>query len=183
MYSSRGSNAYGQQQQQQPKPQSYSSQSAYGQNLGPDTASQMSIASRHSALLGGHSSAGAHYGGQYTSVYGSTALNSALQVPATSAKGAGPSVLEGRSGYGSTLQESSKFTSGDYPAASQKEEISETDLGYRTAAGRILYLLPKSLAAWWTLSIRRLPSSFNRSVNEAIVAWCPRYVVEAAKLL
>lgn len=40
----------------------------------------MPIASRHSTLLGGHPPAGTHYGGQYTSVYGSTALNSALRV-------------------------------------------------------------------------------------------------------
>lgn len=119
MYSSRGNSSYGQ-QQQQPKPQSYSGQSAYSQNLGADAASQMPIASRHSTLLGGHPPAGTHYGGQYTSVYGSTALNSALQVPPTSSKGAGPSILEGRSGYGSTMQDSPKFTSGDYPAATQK---------------------------------------------------------------
>ncbi|CAH1414237.1 unnamed protein product [Lactuca virosa] len=42
------------------------------------------------------------------------------QVPATSNKGAGPSMLEGRSGYGSTMQYSPKFTSGDYPATTQK---------------------------------------------------------------
>ncbi|KAJ0737670.1 putative Cell cycle and apoptosis regulator protein [Helianthus annuus] len=75
MYSSRGSNAYGQQQQQQSNSLSYS-----GQNLGTDGASQLSMASRHSALLGSRSSAGAHYGGQYTSVYGSTAHDSVLQV-------------------------------------------------------------------------------------------------------
>ncbi|KAI3713942.1 hypothetical protein L1987_72530 [Smallanthus sonchifolius] len=117
MYSSRGNNAYG--QQQQPKSQPYSGQSAFGQS-GPDGASQLSRGSRHSALLGSHPSAGAHYGGQYTSVYGSTAHNSALQPPPTSVKGAGSSVLEGRSGYGSTRQDSPKYASGDYPLASQK---------------------------------------------------------------
>ena len=45
---------------------------------------------------------------------------SSFQVPATSSKGAGPSMLEGQSGYGSTMQDSPKFTSGDYPAATQK---------------------------------------------------------------
>ncbi|KAI7724710.1 hypothetical protein M8C21_004587 [Ambrosia artemisiifolia] len=105
MYSSRGNNAYG--QQQQSKPQPYSAQSSYAQNPGAE-------GSRHSALLGSHPSAGAHYGSQYTSVYGSTA-----QVPATSTKGAGSSVLEGRSGYGSAMQDSPKYAS-DYPAASQK---------------------------------------------------------------
>ncbi|KAA8530025.1 hypothetical protein F0562_034559 [Nyssa sinensis] len=125
MYSSRGSNAYGQQQP-------YASQSAYAQNLGPaysvssvggpDGASQISMASRHSSLLGGpqeadiggyraHPSAGAHYGGQYSSVYGSAALSNAQQVPAISAKGAGPSALEGRTGYSSAMPESPKFTS------------------------------------------------------------------------
>ncbi|KAK9076282.1 hypothetical protein SSX86_004615 [Deinandra increscens subsp. villosa] len=42
--------------------------------LGPDGASQLSMASRPSALL-----SGAHYGGQYASVYGSASHNSALQ--------------------------------------------------------------------------------------------------------
>nr|KAJ0206769.1 hypothetical protein LSAT_V11C500289030 [Lactuca sativa] len=41
-------------------------------------------------------------------------------VPATSSKGARPSMLEGKSGYGSTMQDSPKFRSGDYPAATQK---------------------------------------------------------------
>ena len=45
---------------------------------------------------------------------------SSFQVPATSSKGAGPSMLEGQSGYGSTMQDSPKFTSGDYPVATQK---------------------------------------------------------------
>ena len=49
--------------------------------LGPDGGdSQMSLSSRHSAILGGRPSAGAHYGGQYTSMYGSVAVSSALQV-------------------------------------------------------------------------------------------------------
>ncbi|CAI9288536.1 unnamed protein product [Lactuca saligna] len=43
-----------------------------------------------------------------------------VRVPATSSKGAGPSMLEGQSGYGSTMQDSPKFTYGDYPAATQK---------------------------------------------------------------
>lgn len=43
-----------------------------------------------------------------------------MQVSATSAKGTGPSVLEGRSGYGSTIQELPKYTAGDYSAAIQK---------------------------------------------------------------
>ncbi|KAK1438095.1 hypothetical protein QVD17_03898 [Tagetes erecta] len=96
MYSSRGNNAYG---QQQPKSQPYSGQSAFGQN--PGDGASLSMASRHSSLLGSHPSAGAHYGGQYTSVYGSSAHSSALQVPALGSKGAGSSVLEGRSGYDS----------------------------------------------------------------------------------
>ncbi|KAL8201392.1 hypothetical protein R6Q57_012731 [Mikania cordata] len=117
MYSSRGNSGYG--QQQPPKSQPYSSQSAFGQNSGPDGASHLSMASRPSSLLGSHPSSGAYYGGQYASMYGSTTHNSAIQVPATSAtKGAGSSVLEGRSGY--ALQDSPKYKSGDYSAAVQK---------------------------------------------------------------
>lgn len=61
---------------------------------GQDGASQLSMASRHSSILGGggpneadvsggyraHTSAAAHYGGQYSSVYGSAALSSSQQV-------------------------------------------------------------------------------------------------------
>lgn len=58
---------------------------------GPDESSQLSMASRHSSMLGGassheaadisggyraHLSAASHYGGQYSSVYGSAALSS-----------------------------------------------------------------------------------------------------------
>ncbi|GMP92431.1 hypothetical protein CsSME_00042660 [Camellia sinensis var. sinensis] len=129
MYSSRGG-------QQQP----YASQSAaYAQNLmpayagssvgGPDGTSQLSMASRHSSMLGGpqesditgyrgHPSAGAHYGGQYSSVYGSAALSSGQQVSGMSAKGAGPSALEGRSGYGSAMPDSPKLPTGDFVSSS-----------------------------------------------------------------
>ncbi|KAL7180807.1 hypothetical protein ACSBR1_039797 [Camellia fascicularis] len=129
MYSSRGG-------QQQP----YASQSAaYSQNLmpayagssvgGPDGSSQLSMASRHSSMLGGpqesditgyrgHPSTGAHYGGQYSSVYGSAALSSGQQVSGMSAKGAGPSALEGRSGYGSAMPDSPKLPSGDFVSSS-----------------------------------------------------------------
>ncbi|CAI9265022.1 unnamed protein product [Lactuca saligna] len=47
-------------------------------------------------------------------------LDAVVRVPVTSSKGVGPSMLEGQSGYGSTMQDSPKFTSGDYPAATQK---------------------------------------------------------------
>ncbi|KAJ0719229.1 putative Cell cycle and apoptosis regulator protein [Helianthus annuus] len=105
MYPSRGNTNYGQQQQQQQ--QTYSGQSAYGQNVGSDGgASQLSMSSRHAAMLAGHPSAGAHYGGQYSSVYGSAGLSTALQTPGASAKGSGPSGLESRIAYGSTRQES-----------------------------------------------------------------------------
>ncbi|CAI9294226.1 unnamed protein product [Lactuca saligna] len=40
-------------------------------------------------------------------------------IAATSSKGAGPSMLEGQSGYGSTMQDSPEFTSGDYHATTQ----------------------------------------------------------------
>lgn len=43
-----------------------------------------------------------------------------MQVPPTSVKGVGSSVFEGRSGYGSTMQDSPKYTSENYPAANQK---------------------------------------------------------------
>ncbi|CAH1431135.1 unnamed protein product [Lactuca virosa] len=120
MYPSRGNNAYGQQQQQQQQQQqSFSGQSAYGQNLGPDSgASQMSMASRHSAMLSGHpSSTGTHYGGQYASVYGgSVAISSALEASGASASGA----------------------SGDYSVLSQKygqKEIPGYSPGDRSRAG------------------------------------------------
>jgi hypothetical protein len=66
---------------------SYSSNSVGG----PDGGSQQSLASRHTSMLGGsqeadaggyrtHPQAVAHYGGQYSSVYGSAALSGAQQV-------------------------------------------------------------------------------------------------------
>ncbi|KAI7994060.1 Protein SHORT ROOT IN SALT MEDIUM 1, partial [Camellia lanceoleosa] len=96
---------------------------------GPDGSSQLSMASRHSSMLGGpqesditgyrgHPSTGAHYGGQYSSVYGSAALSSGQQVSGMSAKGAGPSALEGRSGYGSAMPDSPKLPSGDFVSSS-----------------------------------------------------------------
>ncbi|KAL7001476.1 hypothetical protein U1Q18_002627 [Sarracenia purpurea var. burkii] len=83
------------------------------------------MASRHSSMLGGpqesditgyrgHPSVGTHYGGPYSSVYGSAALSSSQQVPGMSAKGAGSSSLEGRSGYGSAMPDSTKHTTDDY---------------------------------------------------------------------
>ncbi|XAR53200.1 hypothetical protein NMG60_11021653 [Bertholletia excelsa] len=132
MYSSRGAGAYGQQQP-------YASQSAYTPNLGPaysgssaggpEGGPQLSVASRHAAMLGGpqepdisgyrgHPSAGGHYGGQYSSVYGSAALSSGQQVPGMSARTGGPSALEGRSGYGSVMTDSPKFASSDYITSS-----------------------------------------------------------------
>ena len=58
---------------------------------GPDGTSQHSLAARHSSMLvgsqeadvsgyRGHTSTAAHYGGQYSSVYGSAALSGAQQV-------------------------------------------------------------------------------------------------------
>jgi hypothetical protein len=132
MYSSRGSNAFGQ--------QSYAAQSAaYGANLGaaysgssvggPDGTSQHSLAARHSSMLvgsqeadvsgyRGHTSTAAHYGGQYSSVYGSAALSGAQQVTALNVKGTGSSALEGRAGYASAIQDSPKFASTDYVSSS-----------------------------------------------------------------
>ncbi|KAK3037780.1 hypothetical protein RJ639_030699 [Escallonia herrerae] len=127
MFSARGNNPYGQHQQQQQQPQQqqqqqFSTQSAYAQNLGADAASQLAIASRHSSMLGG-----AHYGGQYSSVYGSAALSSAQQVPPVSAKGAGQAALQGRSGYGSAMPDSPKFTSGDYVSSSSHGYAQKAD--------------------------------------------------------
>ncbi|XP_047171820.1 protein SHORT ROOT IN SALT MEDIUM 1 isoform X1 [Vigna umbellata] len=129
MYSSRGSGGYG---------QSYSSQSAYGQNLGANYSGssvgghdvgQHSVANRHSTILGGsqevdvsgyraHTSTTAQYGGQYSSVYGSAALSSAQQVPSLSAKGSASSALDGRGGYALGVSDSPKFASGDYVSSS-----------------------------------------------------------------
>lgn len=127
MYPSRGSNAYGQ--------QPYSSQSTYGQSLGhgysgnsaggPERSSQLPTGSRHSSMLGTpqdaemsaysahshHPSTVPNYGGQYSSVYGSTAQ----QMPTIGGKGSGSSALEGRSGFG---VDSPKFTTGDYVSSS-----------------------------------------------------------------
>ncbi|XWS23169.1 hypothetical protein CRYUN_Cryun29cG0098000 [Craigia yunnanensis] len=127
MYSSRGTNAYGQ--------QSYGGQSGYAQNLGagysgssiggPDGGAQMSLSSRHSSILGNSQEAevggyralpsvSAHYGGQYSSIYGTAALTVTQQVPAISSKGAGASALEARSAYTSAVPDSPKFASTDY---------------------------------------------------------------------
>ncbi|KAI8538398.1 hypothetical protein RHMOL_Rhmol09G0099900 [Rhododendron molle] len=126
MYSSRGGNAYGQQQP-------YASQSSYSQGLGAAYSGSAvggpDGGSRHSTMLGaaqesdvtgyrGHSSSGAHYVGQYSSVYGSAALSSGQQVSGMSAKGSGTSALEGRSGYGSAIPDSAKITTGDYSLSS-----------------------------------------------------------------
>ncbi|KAK8534602.1 hypothetical protein V6N13_080942 [Hibiscus sabdariffa] len=131
MYSSRGTNAYGQ--------QPYVGQSGYSQNLGagysgssvggPDGGAQMSLSSRHSSILGssqdaevggyrGHPSVSAHYGGQYSSIYGTAALSAAQQVPDASSKGAGASALEARNAYASAPTDSPKFASTDYVSSS-----------------------------------------------------------------
>lgn len=57
----------------------------------PEGSSQVSLSSRHSSMLGtsqesevggyrGHTAAAPHYGGQYSSVYGSAALSGTQQV-------------------------------------------------------------------------------------------------------
>ncbi|MED6148926.1 hypothetical protein PIB30_057587 [Stylosanthes scabra] len=129
MYSSRGSGPYG---------QSYAGQSAFGQNLGSNftgasvgghDVGQHSVASRHSAILGAsqevdvagyrpQSSTAAHYGGQYSSVYGSAALSSGQQVPNLGTKGASSSALDGRGGYNLGVSDSPKFASGEYVPSS-----------------------------------------------------------------
>ncbi|KAL3522783.1 hypothetical protein ACH5RR_015617 [Cinchona calisaya] len=131
MYSSGGNNTYGQQEQP------YTSQSAYTQNLGPsyygtsggrpEGISQTSGVSRLSSMLGGpqegdlggyrgghaHTSAGPHYGSQYSSAYGCTAQ----QIPQMDAKGSMPSPLEGHRGF-TSMPESPKFASSDYVSSS-----------------------------------------------------------------
>ncbi|GAU37649.1 hypothetical protein TSUD_220750 [Trifolium subterraneum] len=128
MYSSRGSGAYG---------QSYTGQSAYGQNLsanysgasvGGHDATPHSAASRHSGILGSSQDADvgsyrahnavAQYGGQYSSVYGSAAMSTAQQTPSLSTKGAGSSALDVRGGYSLGVSDSPKFASSDYLSAS-----------------------------------------------------------------
>ncbi|KAK8564596.1 hypothetical protein V6N12_036716 [Hibiscus sabdariffa] len=74
----------------------------------------MSLSSRHSQILGSsqdaevggyrvHPSVSAHYGGQYSSIYGTAALSATQQVPAASSKGAGASALEARNAYAPLL--------------------------------------------------------------------------------
>ncbi|MCH96256.1 cell division cycle and apoptosis regulator protein 1, partial [Trifolium medium] len=128
MYSSRGSGAYG---------QSYTGQSAYGQNLsanysgasvGGHDATPHSAASRHSGILGSSQDADvgsyrahtavAQYGGQYSSVYGSAAMSTAQQTPSLSTKGAGSSALDARGGYSLGVSDSPKFASSDYLSSS-----------------------------------------------------------------
>ncbi|XP_045810628.1 protein SHORT ROOT IN SALT MEDIUM 1 isoform X1 [Trifolium pratense] len=128
MYSSRGSGAYG---------QSYTGQSAYGQNLsanysgasvGGHDATPHSAASRHSGVLGSSQDADvgsyrahtavAQYGGQYSSVYGSAAVSTAQQTPSLSTKGAGSSALDARGGYSLGVSDSPKFASSDYLSSS-----------------------------------------------------------------
>ncbi|KAL6579509.1 hypothetical protein OROMI_009725 [Orobanche minor] len=106
MYSSRGSNGYGQDQP-------YPSQSSYApQNLGSAT------------LLGGvHGRPSAavaapppqHYGGEYSSVYGSATQ----QISPLGMTGSVTTAYEGRNSYGSSMPESPKFASTDYISSSR----------------------------------------------------------------
>lgn len=144
MYNSRGSNPYGQ--------QSYTPQSSYGQNststypgnsaVGPASSSQLTVGSRHASLMGGSLEqeisgfrahpAAAQYGGQYGSLYGQTSVSAGQQGTAISGKSSGPSAMEGRTGYGSGIADSPKYTSKDYVANSShgyghQSELSITD--------------------------------------------------------
>ncbi|CAA2954884.1 cell division cycle and apoptosis regulator 1 [Olea europaea subsp. europaea] len=142
MYSSRGGSGYGQQQP-------YSTQSSYAnQNLGgafPGSSvggSDGSLGSRHALMLGGtgqesdpagyrahgHSAAPPSlYGGQYSSIYGSS---SGQELSPLGAKGSVPSALEGRVGYGSSMPDSPKFTSSDYVSSSSRGYVQKTDRLY-----------------------------------------------------
>ncbi|XWS34124.1 hypothetical protein CRYUN_Cryun21dG0013100 [Craigia yunnanensis] len=143
MYSSGGMNAYGQ--------QPYGGQSGYAQNLGagysgrsvggPDGGAQMSLSSRHSSILGSSQEAevgryralpsvSAHYGGQYSSIYGTAALSATQQVPAISSKGVGASALESRSAYTSAMPDSPKFASTDYVSSSSHSRSHKGDQMY-----------------------------------------------------
>ncbi|XP_068641295.1 protein SHORT ROOT IN SALT MEDIUM 1-like [Aristolochia californica] len=117
MYSSRGSNAYGQQSfgAQQP----YGQASGTGYSGGADGSSQHSrntsmLVSSQDVDIGGyrsHAPLEAHYGGQYSSVYAATALSGSQQIAAMGTKGVGSS-LQSDSGYGSALGETPGYATG-----------------------------------------------------------------------
>ncbi|KAK4758838.1 hypothetical protein SAY87_020139 [Trapa incisa] len=126
MFSSRGSNAYGQ--------QSYTGK--YGQNLsaaysgssvgGPDGTSQLLGSQRSSVHAGlqeadssgyrGHPSATSHF--EYGSMYGSTSMGGSLQLPSIGGKRAGSSAIESRGSYTSAIADSPKISYGSYISTS-----------------------------------------------------------------
>ncbi|KAL7607389.1 hypothetical protein Lser_V15G17039 [Lactuca serriola] len=83
------------------------------------------------------------FGGVNSTFIASGSENS--QVPATSSKGSGPSMLEGQSGYGSTMQDSPKFTTGDYPAATQNSWNLQLELVRLIASFKPLIVITKNL--------------------------------------
>ncbi|KAI3933269.1 hypothetical protein MKW92_020213 [Papaver armeniacum] len=162
MYSSRGSNAYGQQQ--------YGAQQTYGQNSGADGSS---LPSRQSSMQGSavqeadigagyrghHPSASTHFGGPYGAVYGSTALSSAQQVGPMSDKGATSSALQGRTGYSSGIAGSPMFASADYISSSshgygpKSDQLSSGKLSDYSSVDRRHYDLQSEVTRRYTDSV------------------------------
>ncbi|KAI3983150.1 hypothetical protein MKX01_030872 [Papaver californicum] len=162
MYSSRGSNAYGQ--------QSYASQQTYGQISGADGSS---LPSRQSSMQGSavqeadivagyrghHPSASTHFGGPYGAVYGSSALSSAQQVGALSDKGTASSALQGRTGYSSGIAGSPMFASADYISSSshgygpKSDQLSSGKLSDYSSIDRRHYDLQSEVTRRYTGSV------------------------------
>ncbi|XP_026436070.1 protein SHORT ROOT IN SALT MEDIUM 1-like isoform X2 [Papaver somniferum] len=162
MNSSRGSNAYGQQQ--------YAAQQTYGQNSGADGSS---LPSRQSSMQGSavqeadigagyrghHPSASTHFGGPYGAVYGSTALSSAQQVGPMSDKGAISAALQGRTGYSSGIAGSPMFASADYISSSshgygpKSDQLSSGKLSDYSIVDRRHYDLQSEVTRRYTDSV------------------------------
>ncbi|KAK6122470.1 hypothetical protein DH2020_043787 [Rehmannia glutinosa] len=125
MYSSRGSNGYGQEQP-------YSSQGSYApQNLGAAALlggalqeTELGGYRTHGHVHGRPSAAAAAvtappsqlYGGEYSSIYGSAAQ----QISPLGMKGSVTTAFEGRSNYGSSMPESPKFATNEYVSSSSR---------------------------------------------------------------
>ncbi|XP_078444603.1 ATP/GTP-binding protein family isoform X2 [Wolffia australiana] len=121
MYPIKSSNAYGQQSYSAQQPYSHPAGGGYpgSQISAPDGSSQHAAVSRQSSMLNSsqetdvgayrvHSQA-SQYSGPYASVYGSSALSGAQQMPV---KATGSTSLQGRATYSSSYPDSSKFGSG-----------------------------------------------------------------------
>lgn len=177
MYSSRGSDSYGQ--------QSFTAQSSYGQNpssafpgnpaAGSSSSSQLTIGSRHSSILGGpHETeiggfrthpAAAQYGGQYGSLYGQTSLSAGQQGTSISVKGSGPTAMEGRTSYAAGRADSPKYVSKDYVATSSHGYGHKSEL-----------LIPDKMAEYASLERRQYAERQGPYVGRDLpVEACGRY--------